>query len=145
MGELALVGEALPGGAGAGLAAVDAAVGDPVGAGPQQLDRARLGEALLRLRHLGPDPVAGQRAGDEDDEAVGAGDAAPAEGERVDLDLEQLAATGAAGRRLLAGGLRHRQPSFLRARRAAWVACLRTGSARPPTSLRACLTSCSSS
>ena len=56
---------------------------------------------------LDPDAVARQGAGDEDDEAVGAGDAAPAEGERVDLDLEQLAATGAAGRRLLAGGLLH--------------------------------------
>ena len=95
MGELALVGEALPGRAGAGLALVDAAVGDAVGAGPQQLDRPRLGEALLRLRHLGPDPVAGQGAGDEDDEALGAGDAAPAEGERVDLDLELLAAARA--------------------------------------------------
>ena len=59
---------------------------------------ARLGEALLAFGHLDPDAVAGQRAGDEDDEAVGAGDAAPAEGERVDLDLEQLAATRAAGR-----------------------------------------------
>ena len=84
-----------------------AGVGDAVGAGPQQLDRARLGEALLRFRHLDPDAVARQAAGDEDDEAVGAGDAAPAEGERVDLDLEQLAATGAAGRRLIAGGLLH--------------------------------------
>ena len=32
LGELALVGQPLPGGAGAGLAVVDAAVGDPVGA-----------------------------------------------------------------------------------------------------------------
>ncbi len=47
-----------------------AAVGDAVGAGPQQLDAARLGEAALRLRHLGPHPVARQRAGDEDDAAV---------------------------------------------------------------------------
>ena len=38
-GELALVGEPLPGRAGAGLAFVDAAVGDPVAARLQQLDR----------------------------------------------------------------------------------------------------------
>ena len=89
MGELALVGEALPGRAGAGLAFVHAAVGDAVGAGAQQLDRPRLGEARFCLRHLGPHAVAGQRAGDEDDEALGPRDAPPAEGERVDLELER--------------------------------------------------------
>ena len=88
-----------------------------VGAGSQQLDRARLGEALLRFGDLDPDAVAGQRPGDEDDEALGAGDAAPAEGERVDLDLEQLAATRAAGRRLLAGGLLHLAEFLARAAR----------------------------
>ena len=61
LGQLALVGEALPGRAGAGLAAVDAAVGEAVGAGAQQLDRPRLGEALLAFRHLGEDAVARQR------------------------------------------------------------------------------------
>ena len=61
---------------------------------------------FFAFRDLGPDPVARQRAGDEDDEALGARDAAPAEGERVDLDLEQLAAARAR-RRLLAGGLVH--------------------------------------
>jgi hypothetical protein len=86
---------------------VRAAVGDAVGAGREQLDHAGLGEALLRFRHLDPDAVAREGAGDEDHEALGPGDTAPAEGERVDLDLERLAATGAAGRRLIAGGLRH--------------------------------------
>ena len=61
--QLALVGEPLPGGAGAGLAAVAAAVGDAVGAGRQQLDRARLAEALLRFRDLDPDAVATEFAG----------------------------------------------------------------------------------
>ena len=96
MDELLLVGEALPRRARAGLAFVQAAVGDAVGAGPQQLDRPRLGEAALRLGDLGPHQVAGQAAGDEDDVAADPGDAAPAEGERVDLDLEQLAAPRAA-------------------------------------------------
>ena len=71
----------------------------------------------------------GQGAGDEDDEAVGPGDAAPAEGERVDLDLELLAPARAAGRRLLAAGCRQLSRVSCAARRAAWVACLRTGSA----------------
>ena len=70
---------------------MDAAVGDAVGAGLQQLDRARLGEALLRFGDLGPHPVAGQSAGDEDDEPVGPRHPPPAEGERVDLYLELLA------------------------------------------------------
>src|ERR1700744_1752251 len=91
LGQLALVGEALPGRAGTRLAAGDAAVGQAVGAGAEQLDGARLGEALLAFRHLGEDAVARQPAGDEEDEAVGAGDAAAAEGQRVDLYLEPLA------------------------------------------------------
>jgi hypothetical protein len=89
--QLALIGEALPGGAGARLAAVDATVREAVGAGAQQLDRPRLGEALLAFRHLGEDAIARQPARDEDDEAVRAGDPAAAEGQRVDLDLEPLA------------------------------------------------------
>ena len=48
----------------------------------------RLGVGALRLGQPGPDAVAGQRAADEDDVAVRAGDAAPALGERVDLELE---------------------------------------------------------
>jgi len=47
---------------------VAAAVGDAIGARRQQLDRARLGEALLRFGDLDPDAVAGQGPGDEDDE-----------------------------------------------------------------------------
>ena len=105
--QLALVRQPLPRSAGTGLAAVGAAVGDAVGAGRQQLDHAGLGEALLRFGHLDPHPVAREGAGDEHHEALGPGDTAPAKGERVDLNLERLAATRAAGRRLLAGGLPH--------------------------------------
>ena len=47
VGQLVLVGEALPGRSGAGLAAVGAAVGDAVGSRTEQLDRPRLGEAAL--------------------------------------------------------------------------------------------------
>ena len=89
--QLLLVSEALPRCTRAGLAFVQAAVRDSVGAGTQQLDRARLGEALLRLGDLRPHQVAGQAAGDEDDVAADPGDSATAEGERVDLDLELLA------------------------------------------------------
>ena len=97
--QLALVVEPLPGRPRAGLAFVLAAVGDAVGARAQQLDRARLGEALLRLGDLDADAIARQAAGDEDDVAVDAGDAPPAEGERVDLRLELLA-FARSGRRL---------------------------------------------
>ena len=58
--------------------------------GPQDLDRRRLGVAALRLRDPRADAVAGQRAGDEHDVAVGAGDPAAALGQRVDLELELL-------------------------------------------------------
>jgi hypothetical protein len=90
--QLALVGEALPRRSRAGLAAVDAAVGEAIRGGLEQLDRARLGEALLALGHLGTDPVAGQRPGDEDDQAVGPSDPSPAEGKGVDLELELVSA-----------------------------------------------------
>jgi hypothetical protein len=66
---------------------VDAAVRDAVRRGADHLDGPRLGEALLGLRHLGADQIPWQRPGDEDDEALGAGDPPPAEGERVDLEV----------------------------------------------------------
>jgi hypothetical protein len=90
VGKLPLVGEALQGRSRTGLAAVDAGVREAVLRGADQLDGPRLGEALLRFRDLGADPVPRQGPGDEDDEAVGAGDPPPAEGERVDLQLELL-------------------------------------------------------
>jgi len=90
--QLLLVGEALPWRPRAGLALVQAAIGDAAGAGAQQLDRPRLGEPLLRFGDLGPHQVARQAAGDEDDVAADPGDPAPAEGERVDLDFKQLPA-----------------------------------------------------
>ena len=46
--------------------------------------------AALHLRHARAHRVAGQPAADEDDEAVQARDAVPAEGERVDRELELL-------------------------------------------------------
>ena len=79
-------------------------VGDPLGARAQQLDRRRLGVLALGLRQPGADAVARERAGDEDDVAVRARDAAPALGERVDLELELGAlarALGGAGTALL--------------------------------------------
>jgi hypothetical protein len=85
-----------------------AGVGDSVGAGLEQLDDGRLGPGLLRLPDLRADAVARQRAGDEDDEALGgAGNAAPALRERVDPEVE----LGAALRSVLAG--RGAQPSAL--------------------------------
>jgi hypothetical protein len=97
LGELDLVRHPLPGGAGARLAVVQAAVGDPLGARTQDLDRPRLAVVALRAHDPGPDEVAGERAADEDDVAVDARDAAAALGERVDLEVElgSLAGTGA--------------------------------------------------
>ena len=103
-GRAALVGQALPGRPGQGSppwtqrSATRSAPG-------RSSSTARASAKRLALRHLGSDAIAGQRAGDEDDEALGAGDPAPAEGERVDLDLEQLAAA-----RPRAGSLRRRPP-----------------------------------
>ena len=87
--ELALVGVVLEAAAAAG-AEVRARRLDPVGAGREHLDRRRLGEAALHLRHARAHRVAGQAAADEDDEAVQARDAVAAVGERVDVELELL-------------------------------------------------------
>ncbi len=89
--ELALVRHPLPRRARAGLAAVKAAVGNPLGAAAQELDRLRLAVVPPRAHQARAHAIAGERARDEDDVAVGAGDPAPALGERVDLELEQLA------------------------------------------------------
>src|SRR5262249_32702660 len=76
---------------------------DAVGRRRDDLDQPRLAVVALALGHLGADRVAGQRAGDEDDPAaVVAGDAGAAEGERVDLQLDRLAALRA--RRTGGGG-----------------------------------------
>src|SRR5204863_6563422 len=105
--QLLLVGEALPGRPRAGLAFVQAAVGDALGASAPQLDGAGLGKATLRFGDLGPHQIARQATGDEDHVALNARDSPPAEGERVDLDLEQLALARAGprpgGRSLLYG------------------------------------------
>ena len=63
---------------------------DPLRARLEHLGRDGLGVAALHLRHAGAHPVAGQAGPHEDDEAVQARDAVPAEGERVDLELELL-------------------------------------------------------
>ena len=64
------------------------------GLGVEQLDGVGLRERALRLGHPRADPVAGQAAAHEHDVAVGAGHARPAVGERVDLELELVAALG---------------------------------------------------
>ena len=86
--QLLLVGEPLPWGAGARLAAVVAAVGDAVGAGAQQLHGPRLGVVALALRDRGEDPVAGEGSCDEDDVAIAARDPLAAVGEGLDVQLE---------------------------------------------------------
>jgi len=53
---------------------------------------ARLGVAALELRHPGPHPVARERARDEDHQLSVAGDAAAAEREAVDREVDLLAA-----------------------------------------------------
>ena len=93
--ELTLVGEPLPGGAGAGLAAVDAGVGDPVGRGLDQLDRPRppRRSASTCRRGRGRGRPAG-RPRRRRRSRRGAGDAAAALGERVDPQLELVARGG---------------------------------------------------
>ena len=65
---------------------------DPLRAGLEHLRRDRLGVPPLNLRHARANGVPGQAGADEDDEPVEPRDAVPAEGERVDLQLELLVA-----------------------------------------------------
>ena len=87
--ELRLVGEILEAAAAAGRV-VRARRLDPLRARLEHLGRDRLGVAALHLRHARAHGVARQPGAHEDDEAVEARDAVPAEGERVDLELELL-------------------------------------------------------
>ena len=63
---------------------------DAVGRRLEDIGCERLRKPALHLRHPGPDPVARQPSADEDDEPVQPGDAVPAVGERVDLELDLL-------------------------------------------------------
>ena len=88
-GELALVGQHLPGRAG-----MVGARCDPLGARLEHLERARLGVGALALRDDGAHAVAGHGAGDEDDVTLHARDAVAAVGERVDGEVELGALLG---------------------------------------------------
>ena len=88
--ELALVGQHLP-----RRARVVGERRDALGARLEHLERARLGVGALALRDDRAHEVAGDRAGDEDDVALEAGDAVAAVGERVDAQVELGAALGA--------------------------------------------------
>ena len=67
-----------------------------IGRGLEQLDEAGMGVAALALRDDGAHTIPGHAAGHEHDvtAVVHAGDALTAEGERVDRQLELLAAIG---------------------------------------------------
>ena len=87
--ELALVGQHLP-----GRARMVGGGRDALGRGLEQLDHAGVAVGALGLEHARPHAVAGDRARDEDDVAVGARDAVAPEGERVDGELELVAPGG---------------------------------------------------
>ena len=88
--ELTLVREHLPGGA-----RVVGERRDAVGRRLDDLDRPRLGVRALGLADHRPHAVARHRSGHEHDVALVAGDAVAAVGERVDRQLEHVAARGA--------------------------------------------------
>ena len=88
--ELALVREHLP-----RRARVVGDLRDAVRRGLEDLDRAGLGVGLLGLADDGAQAVAGHPARHEDDVAVTARDAVAAVGERIDGELELVAAAGA--------------------------------------------------
>ena len=67
-------------------------LGDAVRRGLDDLDRARLRVRLLGLADDGAHAVAGHAAGHEHDVALEAGDAVAAVGERIDRELEHVAA-----------------------------------------------------
>ena len=88
--ELALVGQHLP-----RRARMVGDRRDPLGARLEDLDRARLGVGALALRDDRADAVARDRVADEHDVAVEPRDARAAVGERVDAQVELVAARGA--------------------------------------------------
>ena len=93
MPQLRLVVEVLPAAA-AARAEVRAGGLDPVGALLQGLDRDRVAVASLDLRDASAHAVAGQGPVDEQDEVVEPRDAAPAEGQRADDELDLAASLG---------------------------------------------------
>ena len=87
--ELALVAEDLP-----GCAGMLGERRDPLRTRLKDLDRSRLGVGALGLRHDGEHAIARNPALDEHDVAVAAGDPGAAVGERIDRQLELIAARG---------------------------------------------------
>jgi hypothetical protein len=101
LGQLALVGQHLPGRAGVRGTRLDA-----LGARLEHLHGACLGVAALGLVHAGADAVAGHGPLHEDDVAIEPGDAGAAVGERLDAQVELVAVARADG--LGRGGFGHR-------------------------------------
>ena len=66
---------------------------DPIGAADEHLGRDRLGVPALHLGDACTDDIPGKPGAHEHDEAVDAPDPVPAEGERVDVELDLLVAT----------------------------------------------------
>ena len=61
---------------------------DPIRARLEDVERGGLGVPALHAVDSGADPITGKGPGDEDDEAVDAGDPARAIGQRLDGELE---------------------------------------------------------
>ena len=122
--QLRLVGEVLPAAA-AARTEVRAGGLDPVGALLQGLDRDRVAVASLDLRDASAHAVAGKGPVDEQDEVVEPRDAAPAEGQRADDELDLAASLGPCRH----GAKRRRGRAGGRQAATAWAS--RTGTARP--------------
>src|SRR5439155_13072744 len=69
---------------------------DPIRARLEDVERGGLGMPALHAVDSGADPITGKDPGDEDDEAVDAGDPARAIGQRLDGELELVPGHGEA-------------------------------------------------
>ena len=109
LGQLALVGQHLP-----GRARVRGERLDPVGTGLEELDRVGLGERALGLGDPCPHAVAGHGTAHEDHVALAASHAGATMREPVDAQLELVAPAGAGSCRLDAfHGVLWSQPGYL--------------------------------